>query len=99
MVDSRQILLYLTSYKDRFRKDYHVIRIGVFGSVARGEQDQGSDIDLVVEFEENTKDLYSVKKQLREEIQATFKVPVDLCREKYIKPVFKNLILSEVRYA
>ena len=99
MVDTGQILMYLTSNKDRFRKDYHVIRIGVFGSVARDEQKQGSDIDLVVEFEENTKDLYSVKQQLREEIQSRFKVPVDLCREKYIKPVFKKLILSEVKYA
>jgi len=99
MVDSAQILMYLTSNMDRFRKDYHIIRIGVFGSIARDEQKENSDIDLVVEFEENTRDLYTVKQQLREEIQSRFMVPVDLCREKYIKPVFKDLILSEVRYA
>jgi predicted nucleotidyltransferase len=99
MVDSRQILMYLSSNKDRFHKDYHIIRIGIFGSVARGDQKDNSDIDLVVEFEENTPDLFSIKQQLRKEIQSRFNVPVDLCREKYIKPIFKDLILSEVQYA
>jgi predicted nucleotidyltransferase len=29
---------------------YHVQRIGVFGSVSRGDQTEGSDIDILVEF-------------------------------------------------
>ena len=99
MVDSKQILIYLSSNKDRFKKDYHLIRIGVFGSIVRGEQNENSDIDLVVEFEDNTPDLYTVKQRLRDEIQAEFNTPVDICREKYIKPIFKKLILSEVKYA
>jgi predicted nucleotidyltransferase len=99
MVDSKQILIYLSSNKDRFKKDYHLIRIGVFGSVARGEQNENSDIDLVVEFEENTPDLYTVKQRLRDEIQSKFNTQVDICREKYIKPIFKKLVLSEVKYA
>jgi predicted nucleotidyltransferase len=99
MLDSKQILIYLSSNKDRFKKDYHLIRIGVFGSVARGEQNENSDIDLVVEFEENTPDLYTVKQRLRDEIQSKFNTQVDICREKYIKPIFKKLVLSEVKYA
>ena len=99
MVDSKQILIYLSSNKDRFKKDYHLIRIGVFGSVARGEQNENSDIDLVVEFEDNTPDLYTVKQKLRDEIQSKFNTQVDICREKYIKPIFKKLVLSEVKYA
>lgn len=99
MVDSGQILVYLSSNKGRYKKDYHIIRIGVFGSVARGDQKESSDIDLIVEFEENTPDLYTIKQLLRNEIQSKFKVPVDLCREKYIKPIFKDMVLSEVKYA
>jgi len=99
MVDSSQILNYLSSNKARFKKDYHLIRIGVFGSVARGDQNENSDIDLVVEFEENTSDLHTIKQQLRNEIQSKFNLPVDICREKYIKPIFKQLVLSEVKYA
>ena len=99
MVDSEQILYYLTSNKERFKRDYHLVRIGVFGSVARGEQSDHSDIDLIVEFEENTPDLYTIKQRLKNEIQSIFNVPVDICREKYIKPVFRRLVFSAVKYA
>lgn len=47
-------------------------RLGIFGAFARGEASDESDIDLIVEFEENTRDLYSVKKQLREELNKKF---------------------------
>jgi hypothetical protein len=98
MVDAGQILVYLSSNKDRYKKDYHLIRIGIFGSVARNEQNDKSDIDLIVEFEDNTPDLYTKKLKLRDEIQARFNVTVDICREKYIKPIFKKLVLSEAKY-
>ena len=80
-------------------KEYHLVKIGLFGSIARGEQNEQSDIDLIVEFENDTPDLYSIKQRLRNELQSRFNLPVDICREKYIKPVFKQQILSEVRYA
>ncbi len=79
-------------------QDYHLTQIGLFGSFARGEQTENSDIDLVVEFEPFTPDLYSLKLKLREEIQTHFNMPVDICRLKYIKPVFKNHILAEIKY-
>ena len=99
MIELNQILLYLVTNKSRLEKDYHLKKIGVFGSMARGDQNKKSDIDLIVEFEENTPDLYSIKQQLRDEIQTKFNLPVDICREKYIKPIFRNQILSEARYA
>ncbi len=99
MIDLTQILLYLTSNKARFEKEYHLKKIGVFGSIARGEQNAQSDIDLIVEFEDNTPNLDSIKQQLKNEIQARFDRHVDICREKYIKPVFRKQILTEARYA
>jgi predicted nucleotidyltransferase len=98
MVDASQILVYLSTNKDRYKRDYRLIRIGIFGSFARDEQKDKSDIDLIVEFEDNTPDLYNKKQKLRDEIQARFNVPVDICREKYIKPIFKKLVLSEAKY-
>jgi hypothetical protein len=98
MIDKKQILAYLSLNKSRFKKDYHLVKIGVFGSIARGEQNNKSDIDLIVEFEDNTPDLYSIKQKLRNEIQSKFNLSVDICREKYIKPIFRNQILSEVKY-
>ena len=99
MADSNQILSYLLTNKKRLEKEYHLIKIGIFGSFARGEESAESDIDLIVEFEDNTPDLFGVKQRLKEEIQIRFNRPVDICREKYIKPMFKAQILSEVRYA
>jgi len=99
MTDTIQILNYLTANKERFQKEYHLKRIGVFGSFARGEQTEKSDIDLLIEFEEGTDNLYDLKQRLRSEIQSIFKLPVDICREKYIKPFFRDQILQEAKYA
>ena len=98
MISTNQILTYLALNKNRFRKQYHLIKIGIFGSYARNEQSEQSDIDLLVEFEENTPDLYQIKQDIKKEIQSQFNISVDICREKYIKPIFKKQILSEVKY-
>ncbi|PRZ00835.1 type VII toxin-antitoxin system MntA family adenylyltransferase antitoxin [Marinilabilia salmonicolor] len=98
MVDTRKILNYLQANKERLSRDYHLTQIGLFGSVARGDQKADSDIDIAIEFEPNTPDLYSLKLNLKQEIQKKFNRPVDICRIKYIKPIFKNQILSEIKY-
>lgn len=98
MTDIVQILNYLDSNKERIQKEYHLRRIGVFGSYARGEQTEKSDIDLIVEFEEGTENLFDLKQQLKDEMQLIFKIPVDICREKYIKSFFKNQIQQEAKY-
>jgi uncharacterized protein len=46
-----QILMFLAQNKTLFRERYHIIRIGLFGSYAREEQNINSDIDLLLEFE------------------------------------------------
>ena len=99
MIDSSKILFYLTSNKTRLKKEYHLVKIGIFGSIAREEQNEQSDIDIIVEFKNDTQDLFMIKQRLKEEIQSKFNVPVDICREKYIKPIFRQQILSETKYA
>jgi len=94
-----QILTFLSQNKNLFRDKYHIVRIGLFGSYARDEQNPNSDIDLLVEFEENTQDLYDLKIQLKEFFHIQLGIDVDICREKYIKPRFKSSILKETVYA
>ena len=91
--------MFLAQNKGLFRDKYHIIRIGLFGSYARGEQNINSDIDLLVEFEENTQDLYDLKLQLKDFFLKTIGVEIDICREKYIKPRIKKQILKETVYA
>jgi len=94
-----QILTFLSQNKKLFRDKFHIVRIGLFGSYARGEQKPGSDIDLLVEFEENTQDLYDLKIQIKDFFQIQLGIEVDICREKYIKPRIKGSILKETVYA
>src|SRR4030043_1126448 len=94
-----QILTFLSQNKKLFRDNYHIFRIGLFGSYARGEQNPNSDIDLLVEFEENTQDLYDLKMQLKDFFRIQLGIDVDICREKYIKPRFRSSILKETVYA
>jgi len=94
-----QILSFLTQNRKLLRDKYHIVRIGLFGSYARDEQNPSSDIDLLVEFEENTQDLYELKIQLKEFFHIQLGVDVDICREKYIKPRIKKSILKEAVYA
>ena len=99
MKSKTQILEFLSQNKKVFRDKFHIVRIGLFGSYAREEQNPDSDIDLLVEFEENTQDLYELKIQLKEFFQIQLGIDVDICREKNIKPRFKNTILKETVYA
>jgi predicted nucleotidyltransferase len=94
-----QILAFLKQNKKLFRDRYHIIRIGLFGSYARGDQNVNSDIDLLVEFEDNTQDLYDLKLQLKDFFQKNLGIEIDICREKYIKPRIKKSILKETVYA
>jgi len=99
MKTREQILTFLSQNKRMFRERYNIVRIGLFGSYARGDQNLKSDIDLLVEFEENTQDLYELKLQLKDFFKKNLGVEVDICREKYIKPRIKNSILKETVYA
>jgi len=99
MKSTAEIISFLVQNKQLFREKYHIVKMGVFGSYARGEQRIESDIDLLVEFEDNTENLYDLKKQLKAFFRDKLDLEVDICREKYIKPKFKNSILREAQYA
>ena len=99
MTTKDQILSFISGNKKMLREKFHITRIGLFGSYARGEQQDTSDIDLLVEFEENTQDLYDLKIQLKELFKIKFGTETDICREKYIKPKIKKTILKETVYA
>ncbi|MDR1021840.1 MAG: nucleotidyltransferase family protein [Prevotellaceae bacterium] len=98
MIAQNQVIQYLSENKQDISQKYHLKKLGIFGSYARNEQTLASDLDLLVEFEDNTPDLTGVKDFLRKEMQAVFNIPVDICREKYMKPVFRQQILSDVIY-
>ena len=98
MPEQKHIIYYLSTNKQQIVQKYGLKRLGIFGSYARNEQTPESDLDLLVEFEDNTPDLAEKKEQLKAEIQSVFHIPVDICREKYMKPLFRELILTDTLY-
>jgi len=98
MNERSNILNYLIVNKDRLMRDYHLTKIGLFGSISRADNNKSSDIDLVIEFEPETLDLYTLKHKLKQEIQSKFEMPVDICRLKYIKPIFRSQIQKDIKY-
>lgn len=98
MVGRDMILEFIRRNRGYLSAHFHIRRIGLFGSFARGDQGPESDIDLVVEFEENTPDLYDLKAELREFFGSFFHREVDVAREKYLKPYARKQILSEAVY-
>ncbi|MDI6603308.1 MAG: nucleotidyltransferase family protein, partial [Patescibacteria group bacterium] len=52
---SDEIKQILTEHKEELKEKYGVKEIGIFGSYVRKEQKEESDLDILVEFEEDAK--------------------------------------------
>ncbi len=71
------ILRQLRNYGAEFERLYGVTKIGIFGSAARDELRQNSDIDIVVEMKEP--DLFYLV-HIKETLEKDFQRPVDVIR-------------------
>jgi len=87
----------IKSRKKLIAKKFGISKIGIFGSFARGEENENSDIDILVEFMKDRKtfDNYMELKFFMEDL---FKRPVDLVTIKALKTELKREILKEVVY-
>ena len=99
MNSKSDILNFLTDHKKFFKKTFGIVRIGLFGSYSRGDQTEMSDVDLVVEFEPGTENLFEKKLELKKFISEKLGITPDICREKYIKKRLRSNIIQETRYA
>lgn len=72
---------------------YGVKRVGLFGSFVREEMSEDSDIDILVEIEEDISLLDFVGLKL--EIEEALGRKVDLVEYSTIKPLLRERILSE----
>lgn len=68
-------------------------QLRVFGSVARGEAVESSDIDFLVEFESSRSLLDHVA--LIQELEDMLGRDVDVVNEKALHPVLRERVLSE----
>ncbi|MDA8077690.1 MAG: nucleotidyltransferase family protein [Nitrospiraceae bacterium] len=75
-------------------KKHNVLKIGIFGSYARGEATPTSDIDVLVEFatRKTLLDMVGIEQELTEELG----IKVDLLTEKAISPYLVDSIKKEL---
>jgi predicted nucleotidyltransferase len=70
--------------------------MGVFGSVARGEQKEDSDVDVVMEGESQT--LFTIA-GIKRELEELFGIPVDIVRiHDRMNPRFRQRIINDAIY-
>ena len=96
MVRNREEILKILEENQNVIRGYGVRRLGLFGSCARGECKEVSDLDFVVEFEKKSFDAYMDLKLFLEEL---FGCQVDLVISEIIKPRLRALILGEAIHA
>ena len=95
-MDREKILNELRKYKPVLEKKYGIVRLGIFGSVARGDIKNSSDIDIVVEIK-NTDPFILL--DIKEELSKLLGCKVDLIRlRKNINKILKKRIEKEVIY-
>ena len=90
------ILNFLKEYKQHFTKTYGVTKIGLFGSYARDEQKEDSDIDITVEIDSKNsfRSFFGLKKELEEKLGKK----IDLGIESTLKPIAKKQIQKDLIY-
>ena len=89
------ILEKLRSYKPELQRKYPISRLGVFGSYARGEATENSDIDVAVEF---TGPMGLNFVAMADEIEALLGIKVDVVPKRSIKPTYLPSVEKDILY-
>ena len=89
------ILGKLRAYKPELQRKYPISRLGLFGSYARGEATENSDIDVAVEFN-GPMGLNFVA--MANEIEDLFGTKVDVVPKRSIKPIYLSSVEKDILY-
>jgi predicted nucleotidyltransferase len=79
------VLRRLRDRKDEWRRR-GVAKLWVFGSVVRGDARPDSDVDVVVEFDPAARVTLTGFARLRQDLEDTLGLPVDLAEWRTLKP-------------
>jgi len=85
----------LKNYKEELKETYKVKKVGIFGSYVRGDANEVSDVDILVEFEEPVGFEFIHLADFLEEILG---IKVDLTTEDAIKPNRLHYIKEDLIY-
>ena len=87
----------LIPYKQVLADRYQITSIGVFGSFARGEQTESSDVDLLIDYDHTL--MHDQFMELRALLGYLLSpMQVDLLSLKCLKPGIRSRVLADVIY-
>jgi predicted nucleotidyltransferase len=93
----QDIIKILHNYKKDVAEQYNILKIGVFGSVARDEDREDSDVDVVIRISEP--DLFMLV-GIKNDLEDRLRRPVDIVTYRdTMNPFLKKRIDSEAVYA
>ena len=91
-----EIINFIKDNKKELQEQLGVIKIGLFGSFARDDAREDSDVDIAVELsDENKADNYF---KLLHFFEDHLKMKIDLGIESCIKPAVKENVKKEIIY-
>lgn len=91
-----EIIAVLRKFKEEFGEKYGIEKLGLFGSVARGEQKEDSDIDVCVQLRNPD---YFIRMEIKEFLEKRFEVKVDVVSLTAImRSLFRNHLENDAIY-
>ena len=95
MLTKLEIESKLKAIKPVLTNKFHVSSIGYFGSYSTGQQNEQSDLDLLVEFSQPVGwEFFTLERYLEQ----TMGLRVDLVTRNSLKEQIKESILNQVQY-
>ncbi len=78
-------------------REYRIKKASIFGSVSRGDDTPESDVDLLVEFDPQTKMGIFEYVHMREKIEKLLNKKVDVVAEDRLREVFRAYIKDDLK--
>jgi len=90
-----EIVQSLARCKSKFQSQYGISKLALFGSYARGEQREDSDVDVLIEIDPSIGlDFVTLAEKIEQEIG----LPTDVVSSGAIKPRYRQAIEPDLIY-
>ena len=98
-IDRAFILDILKANREQLRNEFGIERIGLYGSFARNEQTEKSDIDLLFDLKDESKLSLTERQRLYHILRNKLRRKLDLVEGRYMNPIIRHYAIKEILYA
>lgn len=89
----KELIAYLEEHKDEFMRKYEIEEIALFGSFARREAKEESDVDIFVKMKPDLFKMVALKERMEQDLHKE----IDLIRDHpHIKPTLLEMIRKDL---